>query len=103
MSYAPWCQIPNANGTSHQYFTCNDGSSLEGLAQAHIIGQHPMQAAPLQEGQPAYAGLLILPQLTPHLEREREIVHLTASNEQTHMISNHQRLQGVNLNVCENT
>ena len=41
--------------------TCNDGSGLEGFAQAHVISQAAVQASAAQEGQPGDALLLVGP------------------------------------------
>ncbi len=43
--------------------TCNDGSGLKGLAQAHVVSQAAVQASAAQEGQPGNALPLVRPQL----------------------------------------
>ncbi len=43
--------------------TCNDGSGLEGFAQAHVVSQAAVQASAAQEGQPGDALPLVRPQL----------------------------------------
>lgn len=56
--------------------TCNDGSGLQGFAEAHVIGQAAMQAGAAQECQPRNALTLIRPQLTPQIHRQLEVLNL---------------------------
>ena len=57
-------------------FTCKGGAGLQRLAQAHVVSQHPMQAAGVQEGEPVDAGTLVGPQLPSYSHRQAVLLRL---------------------------
>ena len=67
--------------------TDNNGCRLQGLAEAHLVCQHAMQAAAAQERQPTDARPLVQPQLPVDRDRQLKLIHLRAQLTSLHAAS----------------